>query len=100
MQSLSFGIPDDGEQITANTVASGFHQPKGSIGGDRCIHGTATGFENIQRDLCRQWLCCRCRAIGGIDWAARPRRADRPAAGVNLGGWYAWAGGFDGLVCR
>jgi hypothetical protein len=46
-----FSIPDDGEQIAADSAAGRLHQPQGRVGGDGCVHRAAPAQQNVHRDL-------------------------------------------------
>jgi hypothetical protein len=51
VELLVFSIPDDGEQIAADSAAGRLHQPQGRVGGDGCVHRAAPAQQNVHRDL-------------------------------------------------
>ena len=47
---------DDGEEVAADAVRGGLHQPLGGIGGDRGVHRAPAALEDLRRGLRRQGL--------------------------------------------
>ena len=70
VQPLGFRIPNNGEQIAANTIACRFHKTKRCVSSDGGIDGAAAGLKYVYGDLAGQGLRCRSHSVGGINRAA------------------------------
>ena len=63
------GVPDDGEEVTAQPADEGVDDLKRGVGGDRRVHRVSPGLEHIEASLCGE----------------RVRRGDQPVGGQCLG---------------
>ncbi len=82
-QLLLLGIPNDGEQITADTAARWLHQPERCVCGNRRIDGAAARLKNVDRDLRRQRLARGRHAVWRNDF--RTRRMGAPSHPIIAG---------------
>ena len=85
VQLLGLGVPDDGEKITADTIAGGFHQAQGGVGGDGRIDGVAALPQDLQSDLRGEGLAGGRHGVAGDDLrAGRKGLAGNPVGGGGV----------------
>ena len=84
MQFAGRGIVDNREQVAADAVAGGLHQPERGIGSDGRIDRTAAVLEHVERDLRGERVCSGRHAVLRNYRAACPVRAYGPPAGADL----------------
>ena len=75
----AFGLPDDGEQVAADTAGHGFHHAEYRVDGDGGVNGVAAGLEDLDAGLGGQRLARGHHAPGRHD-----DRAPRAAVGVGI----------------
>jgi hypothetical protein len=70
-ETLLGGIPNDREQIPADSRARGLYEPEHRVRGDGRVHGAAAGPQSLDPDGSRERLARRNHAVLGHDDRAR-----------------------------
>ena len=83
VQTLGLGVPDEGEQVSADAVHVRLHQPQHGVDGDRGVDGVPARLQDVDADLRRERLARRHHPVRGDHLrAAAVRAAGGPAVAV------------------